>query len=136
MQIHRIVATLLLLQALPGHAANTAFVNVNVVPMTSETVIEAQTVLVENRKIVAIGDVDDIPIAEGTDVVDGTDRYLMPGLSEMHAHVPRVSSVALERVLSLYVANGITVARGMLGEPAHLDKSLLNAPRNLNDPVC
>ncbi len=121
MQIHRIVATLLLLQALPGHTANTAFVNVNVVPMTSETVIEAQTVLVENRKIVAIGDVDDIPIAEGTDVVDGTDRYLMPGLSEMHAHVPRVSSVALERVLSLYVANGITVARGMLGEPAHLD---------------
>ncbi len=121
MQIHRIVATLLLLQALPGHTANTAFVNVNVVPMTSETVIEAQTVLVENRKIVAIGDVDDVPIAKGTDVVDGTDRYLMPGLSEMHAHVPRVSSVALERVLSLYVANGITVARGMLGEPAHLD---------------
>ena len=78
MQIHRIVATLLLLQALPGHTANTAFVNVNVVPMTSETVIEAQTVLVENRKIVAIGDVDDVPIAEGTDVVDGTDRYLMP----------------------------------------------------------
>ena len=121
MQIHRIVATLLLLQALPGHTANTAFVNVNVVPMTSETVIEAQTVLVENRKIVAIGDVDDVPIAKGTDVVDGTDRYLMPGLSEMHAHVPRVSSVALERVLSLYVVNGITVARGMLGEPAHLD---------------
>ncbi len=121
MQIQRIAATILLLQALPGHAANTAFVNVNVVPMTSETIIEAQTVLVEDRKIVTIGDVDNIPVAEGTVVIDGTDRYLMPGLSEMHAHIPRLSSASLERVLGLYVANGITIARGMLGRPAHLD---------------
>lgn len=121
MQIQRIAATILLLHALPGHAASTAFINVNVVPMTSETVIEAQTVLVEDRKIVTIGDVDDIPIAKGTEVIDGTDRYLMPGLSEMHAHIPHVTSTDLERVLQLYVANGITVARGMLGRPEHLD---------------
>jgi hypothetical protein len=89
--------------------------------MTSETVIEAQTVLVEDRKIVTIGDVDDIPIAKGTEVIDGTDRYLMPGLSEMHAHIPHVTSTDLERVLQLYVANGITIARGMLGRPEHLD---------------
>ena len=121
MQIRRIVAialtNVLMLQA---HAADMAFVNVNVVPMTSEIVVEAQTVLVEDRKIVTIGDVDVIPIAKGTPVVDGTDRYLMPGLSEMHAHIPRVSSTSLDQVLGLYVANGITVARGMLGRPEHL----------------
>ena len=78
MQIQRIAAIALLLQALPVYAATTAFVNVNVIPMTSEIVIEAQTVVIEDRKIVTIGDVDTIPVAEGTVVVDGTDRYLMP----------------------------------------------------------
>lgn len=106
---------------LQAYAASTAFVNVNVIPMTSKIVVDAQTVLVEDRKIVTIGDVDVIPIAKGTVVVDGTDRYLMPGLSEMHAHIPRVSSTSLDQVLGLYVANGITVARGMLGRPKHLD---------------
>ncbi len=124
MQTHRIaaiaLAITLLIQALTAYSANTAFVNVNVVPMTSETVLAAQTVIVEDRKIVTIGDVDKIPITKGTVVIDGTDRYLMPGLSEMHAHIPHVTSTDLERVLGLYVANGVTIARGMLGRPAHL----------------
>ncbi len=125
MQTHKIaanaVAITLLLQALSAYPANTAFVDVNVVPMTSETVVAAQTVLVDGRKIVTIGDVDTVPIAKGTFVIDGTDRYLMPGLSEMHAHIPPVTSTSLERVLGLNVANGITIVRGMLGQPAHLD---------------
>jgi len=125
MQTHKIVANAvaitLLLQALPAYPANTAFVNVNVIPMTSETVVAAQTVLVDGHKIVTIGAVDTIPIAKGTFVIDGTDRYLMPGLSEMHAHIPRVTSTDLVRVLGLNVVNGITLVRGMLGQPAHLD---------------
>jgi len=95
-------------------------VNVNVVPMTSETVIEQQTVLVDNGRIVAIGPVDDIQIPEKASVVDGTDRYLMPGLAEMHAHVPGSNSADLDRYFSLYVANGVTTVRGMLGQPSHL----------------
>ena len=94
--------------------------NVNVVPMTSETVIEQQTVLVDNGRIVAIGPVDDIQIPEKASVVDGTDRYLMPGLAEMHAHVPGSNSADLDRYFSLYVANGVTTVRGMLGQPSHL----------------
>jgi imidazolonepropionase-like amidohydrolase len=121
MLILRVAVIALLLQAVPLSAAQTVFINVNVVPMTSETVIAAQTVVVENGKIVTIGDVDDIPIAEDAFVIDGTDRFLMPGLSEMHAHIPRVSSPDLERVLGLNVANGVTIVRGMLGRPAHLD---------------
>ena len=69
-------------------AASTAFFNVNVIPMAEERVIAAQTVIVENGVITVIGPVDEVPLPEGTEVVDGTDRYLMPGLAEMHAHVP------------------------------------------------
>jgi imidazolonepropionase-like amidohydrolase len=121
MLILRVAVIALLLQVFPASAAQTVFINVNVVPMTSETIAAAQTVVVENGKIVTIGAVDDIPIAEDAFVIDGTDRFLMPGLSEMHAHIPRVSSADLERVLGLNVANGVTIARGMLGRPAHLD---------------
>ncbi|NCF14295.1 MAG: amidohydrolase family protein [Gammaproteobacteria bacterium] len=110
----------LLLAHAAALAAGTAFVNVNVVPMTSEAVIEQQTVLVDNGRIVAIGPVDDIQIPERASVVDGTDRYLMPGLAEMHAHVPGSNSANLGRYFSLYVANGVTTVRGMLGQPSHL----------------
>jgi imidazolonepropionase-like amidohydrolase len=101
-------------------AATTVFVNVNVVPMTSETVVARQTVVVENGVVVVIGDVDNVPVPEGSELVDGTDRYLMPGLAEMHAHIPGADSQSLDRIFSLFVANGITVIRGMLGQASHL----------------
>ena len=109
-----------LLSAELSLADATAFINVTVVPMSSETVIAAQTVLVEDGIISAIGDVDELRIPEGADVIDGTDRFLMPGLAEMHAHVPEADSSELDRYFSLYVANGITTIRGMLGKPSHL----------------
>jgi hypothetical protein len=112
---------LLALYALPVTAADsTAFVNVSVLPMAAEQVLEQQTVLVRNGSITAIGPVDDVPIPEDAEVVDGTDRYLMPGLAEMHAHVPDAQSPALDRYFALYVANGVTTIRGMLGRPSHL----------------
>ena len=104
----------------PAAAEATAFLNVNVIPMTSETVIVAQTVIVEDGVISTIGPVDVVPVPEESLVVDGTDRYLIPGLAEMHAHVPAADSADLERYFSLFVANGVTTVRGMLGQPSHL----------------
>ena len=93
MQRFLLLSLLAALQALPATAAETtAFVNVNVVPMAAEVVIEQQTVVVRNGTIAAVGPVDDVPIPEDAIVVDGTDRYLMPGLAEMHAHVPDADS--------------------------------------------
>jgi imidazolonepropionase-like amidohydrolase len=100
--------------------ASTAFVNVNVVPMTSETVLENQTVIVTDGVIESISGVNDTAVPQDAIIVDGTDRYLMPGLSEMHGHVPGGTSANLERVLGLFVANGVTTVRGMLGQPSHL----------------
>lgn len=101
-------------------AASTAIINVNIVPMHEEIVVPAQTVVVENGLISAIGNVDEIPVPKDAEVVDGTDRYLMPGLAEMHAHVPDIASQNLGRVLTLFAANGVTTIRGMLGQPSHL----------------
>ncbi|MDH3265598.1 MAG: amidohydrolase family protein [Gammaproteobacteria bacterium] len=101
-------------------AAETVFLNVNIVPMTSESVLAGQTVVVADGVIVAIGDVDRVPLPKGAQIVDGTDRFLLPGLAEMHAHVPDAASQDLERDFLLFAANGISIIRGMLGQPSHL----------------
>lgn len=98
----------------------TAVINVNVIPMTSELVLRSRTVVVEDGIITAVGPVDSQPVPEQATVVDGTDRFLMPGLAEMHAHVPGAGSASLDRVLTLFAANGVTTIRGMLGQPSHL----------------
>lgn len=95
--------------------------HVNVLPMSSAEILNNQTVLVDGGRITAIGPEGSIRIPDGAEVIHGRERYLMPGLAEMHAHVPGTSDQQyLEDVLFLYVANGITTARGMLGQPAHL----------------
>jgi len=120
-RMHKILLLTAVLLVSPHVAANTtAFINVNVIPMTAETVLSAQTVLVEDGIITTIGNVDDVPIPRHALAIDGTDRYLMPGLAEMHAHVPAADSSELDRYFTLFVANGITTIRGMLGHPSHL----------------
>ncbi len=97
-----------------------AFVNVQIVPMDAERRVDGQTVVVSDGRIAAIGSVDEVPIPKDALVVDGTDRFLMPGLAEMHAHVPNADSPNIDRYFSLYVANGVTTIRGMLGQASHL----------------
>ena len=117
----RLVLGALGLCAAAASGATTAFVNVNVVPMTSPELLRAQTVVVDAGRIRAVGPVDSVPVPENATIVDGTDRYLMPGLADMHAHVPRQEGSELERVLTLFAVRGVTTVRGMLGAPLHLD---------------
>lgn len=98
------------------------FHQVNVIPMESEQVMENQTVVVEDGRITAISDTKDANYNEDAIVVDAKGRYLIPGLAEMHAHVPPVEEFGpMEEVLLLFVTNGITTIRGMLGHPRHLE---------------
>jgi len=100
-----------------------AFTDVAVVPMDGELVLEAQTVVVADGRIARIGPAGDVEVPGGAVTIDGTGHYLIPGLAEMHAHIPGSNAppAYLENTLFLYVANGITTIRGMLGEPAHLE---------------
>jgi imidazolonepropionase-like amidohydrolase len=99
----------------------TLFRNVAVVPLDSQRVLPPQTVVVRGDRIDAIGPAAAIEAPANARVIDGTGLYLVPGLAEMHAHVPPADDGRyLEEVLFLYVANGVTTARGMLGTPSHL----------------
>jgi len=100
----------------------TAFVGVSVLPMDSERVLEDQTVLVEGDRIVAVGPSGEVRVPDEATVIQGEGRYLMPGLAEMHGHIPPPSQSAavIEETLFLYAASGITTVRGMLGYPGQL----------------
>lgn len=100
-----------------------AFVNVTVIPMDRERVLRGQTVIVRDGRIAALGPTGEVAVPDGATVVPGAGRYLVPGIAEMHAHIPpaRQGREAVEQTLFLYVANGVTTVRGMLGEPSHLE---------------
>lgn len=96
-----------------------AFTNVNVVPMDEERVLSNQTVVVEAGLITALGPAAATPVPAGAMLIDGRDRYLLPGLGEMHGHLPTAVDDA-EDFLFLYLAGGATTVRGMQGHPSQL----------------
>lgn len=110
----------------PLHAAPdtaVAFVDVTVVPMDRERIIPGQTVVVQGGRIAAMGPAGRVKVPAGSSTVDGRGKFLLPGLAEMHAHIPsgELPDSVIERTLYLYVSRGITTVRGMLGHPRHLD---------------
>jgi hypothetical protein len=91
-----------------------AFLNVNVVPVDSERVLANQTVIVRDGLISEIGAASNIKVPKGALRIEGKNRYLMPGLVDMHTHLYS----PLE--LPLYLANGVTTVYNLNGRPANL----------------
>ena len=87
-----------------------AFVGVRVIDVATGEVQDNQTVVVENGRIARIGPSADLVLSGDVAVIDGTGRFLLPGLTDMHAHVFN------EHALILYLANGVTTIRNMWGD--------------------
>lgn len=89
--------------------------------MDSERIIESQDLIIRAGKILQYGLTGVLKPGKNDFVIDGTGKYLMPGLGEMHAHVPPVADMEpMKEVLTLFALNGVTTIRGMLGHPQHL----------------
>ncbi len=104
----------------------TVITNVNVVDVRNGQVDAGQYVVIDSGKITQfLNNVDNLP--EGVNTIDGSGKFLMPGLAEMHAHIPSPEQEEtygeqyIENTLFLYLANGVTTIRGMLGHPLHLE---------------
>jgi imidazolonepropionase-like amidohydrolase len=69
-------------------------------------------------RIAGIGKSADVPLPKGSQVVDGSGKFLIPGLWDMHVHMvfgdwfPQSQAITLP----LFVANGVTGVRDMGGE--------------------
>lgn len=103
--------------------------NVNIIPMTEDNkVIERANVIIRNKKILSIN--DSIPV--NATIIDGTDKWLIPGLIDMHVHNladVRMSSnyptkgatlfMDNQDFMLLYVANGVTTTFELSGRVEH-----------------
>jgi len=92
--------------------------NVNVIPMTSENkIIKNATVIIKDDKIVSINE----SLPDNTKIIDGTGKWLMPGLIDMHVHnladinfssnYPTKGATSFTNTqdfMLLYVVNGVT----------------------------
>lgn len=121
-----------------------AFTNVNVIPMTRDTVLNNQTVVIKDDRILEIQNFDRISLSEGSTIINGEGKFLIPGLAEMHGHVPPsnpppnapryITKEYVENTLFLYTATGVTTVRGMLGWPDQLQLKEKIESKELNGP--
>ncbi len=93
--------------------------NVKIIDVRDGSISEGMNVLVKNGIIEAIGEYEN---QSDANIIEGNGRYLMPGLAEMHAHIPspQWGRDRTDETLFLYLSNGVTTIRGMLGHPEHL----------------
>ncbi|HVG46441.1 MAG TPA: amidohydrolase family protein [Longimicrobium sp.] len=82
--------------------------HVSVVDVTGGPTRADQTVLVQGNRIVAVGPAAGVRVPAGARVVDGSGKYLIPGLWDMHTHITYAHAG-----LSLMLANGVTGIRDM-----------------------
>src|SRR5437773_5882669 len=109
----------------PPTEAAIAFVNVNAIPMDSERVESGQTVIVRGDRIAAIGASTEVPVPGGATVIDGSGRYLVPGLTDAHVHLQGDGTGGTTRSdfgdAPLYLAHGVTTVFNLAGTPVHLE---------------
>ena len=121
----RIIVLLFLLSVfIPARAqTQTAFVDVNVIPMDKERMLQHQTVIVRDGVINEIGDVKRIKIPAGAQRIDGAGKFLIPGLTDMHVHLftdDEFPDELAEDELRIMIAYGVTTIRLMTGTPEQL----------------
>ncbi len=125
-----------------GFAACATASDVPVVAITHVTVISAtgaparadQTVLIRGARIEAVGPSGSVAVPRGANVLDGTGKFLIPGLIDMHVHTSKTRASAL----GLYLAYGVTTVRDAGSEQsevmrwrAEIDSGAREGPRML-----
>ncbi|MDX1477058.1 MAG: amidohydrolase family protein, partial [Saprospiraceae bacterium] len=98
--------------------------SVSIADVRANKVIPAQDVYIRDGRIVRVQPSGSQAFPGEWRPLDGTGKFLMPGISEMHAHIPVPrdgDDSNVRETLFLYLSNGITTIRGMLGNPYHLE---------------
>ncbi|MEO6211838.1 MAG: amidohydrolase family protein [Gemmatimonadaceae bacterium] len=128
--------------------------DVTVIPMDRVRVLREQTVVVEHGRIASLGPASAARIPAGARRIDGTGRFLIPGLVDAHVHYdddtpakdPHVDEINRE-YSALFLAAGVTEVMNLCGSPGNLalrdsiargevsGPTMLTSPRCLNDSL-
>ena len=102
-----------------GEHADVLIRHVNVVDVEHGRTLAGQAVAIRGGDIVAVGQDARLGRAwQATTTLDARDRYLIPGLWDMHVHFGGGAALIEENkaLLPLYVAHGITTVRDASGD--------------------
>jgi len=100
--------------------------DVQVVDPLAESVASKQSVIVSNGKIAWVGGVGEEPKLPDARVIEGSGRFVAPGLTDMHVHASAADGWLLD------LAAGVTAVRDMAGFPWMLEaRERINARRML-----
>jgi len=87
--------------------------NVTTVDVETGSTHPSQTIVIEGTRMKAVGDATQLATPKGARIVDGTGKFLIPGLWDMHVHA---TGPGVDRLfLPVLVANGVTGVREMFG---------------------
>src|SRR4030095_15981312 len=98
------------------HPTVVAVTHVTVILSPTSGRIADQTVLIRGNRIAAVGKNGAAKLPPGVRIVDGRNKFLVPGFWDSHVHL----TLAGESSLQLFIANGVTGVRDMVGDPAML----------------
>jgi imidazolonepropionase-like amidohydrolase len=87
------------------------FVHATVIDATGAPAQSDVTVVITGDRITATGKSAEVPPPAHAHIVDATGKFLIPGLWDMHVHWYH------KDYLALFIANGVTGARIMWGQP-------------------
>ncbi|WOH38864.1 amidohydrolase family protein [Thalassotalea fonticola] len=140
------VAILLLITSINSHASAVLFENVNIFDGKNEQLKNKHHVLVVDDKIKKISKVK-FDIENGTVIIDGTDKTLMPGMIDVHAHLaittalskihgyvsPEENAIRSTLTAKTFIDDGFTTVRDVGGHTFALkkliDQGLVPGPR-------
>jgi hypothetical protein len=92
------------------------------VPMDRDTVFRDATIVVRDGRIADLGSSANVTVPRGAKRIDGRGKWVIPGLVDMHAHLYAdewVPDSVARYELGVYLAQGVTTARLMIGTPLH-----------------
>jgi len=106
----------------PGETFEEALCIQNITTVdATDGVREAQTVIVKDGKILKIAPTAELNLSSANQIVDGTGKYLIPGLWDTHVHFAYLESLA-PRMFDLFLLYGITSVRDTGGDIAFVKK--------------
>ncbi len=93
---------------------DTVFIkSITIIDVESGNLLKNRDILIKNNKIRAIDTAGVLKIDAGALIIDGSDKYAIPGLWDMHTHSNQHSAWLHH---PLYIANGVTGIRDMSGQ--------------------
>ena len=126
--------SLLTAQPHPRTTRSVAFTHVNVIDATGAAIKTDMTVVITGKRITALGKFRETRIPAGSEIVEASGKFLIPGLWDMHAHLG-TDDFDRNSHLKLFIINGVTGIRIMDGEPEHhrwrqeITAGMLDGPR-------